>query len=169
MACPHVAGTAALVIAANPEWANTQVRQRLRDTAEDLGAPGFDYWYGYGLVNATAASAPGSVQTMHVASIDMSKDSKTRGRNTFVRAVATVAVVNATGTPLGDATVEGYWSGLTSDVDLETTDDEGRATLMSDRVKNAAGTFTFTVDNVVLDGWAYNQTANEETSNDITV
>ncbi|MBA7516845.1 hypothetical protein ES705_08894 [subsurface metagenome] len=61
MACPHVAGTAALVIAAYPEWANTQVRQQLRDTAYDLGAEEFDYWYGYGLVDAEKAVPPPTV------------------------------------------------------------------------------------------------------------
>jgi subtilisin family serine protease len=58
MACPHVAGTAALVMADNPGWTNEQVRQQLRNTAVDLGLPGFDYWYGDGLVDAYAASDP---------------------------------------------------------------------------------------------------------------
>lgn len=57
MACPHVAGSAALVWAANPGWSNTQVRARLQETAEDLGASGRDLWYGFGLVDAEAAAA----------------------------------------------------------------------------------------------------------------
>jgi len=57
MACPHVAGSAALVWAANPGWSNTQVRARLQETAEDLGASGRDPWYGFGLVDAEAAAA----------------------------------------------------------------------------------------------------------------
>ncbi|HIE31793.1 MAG TPA: peptidase S8 [Methanosarcinales archaeon] len=55
MACPHVAGTAALVIASDPNLTNDEVRGRLRDTADDLGAPGFDHLYGYGLVDADEA------------------------------------------------------------------------------------------------------------------
>ena len=55
MACPHVAGTAALVWAANPGWDNTQVRSRLQETAEDLGYTGWDSIYGFGLVDAEAA------------------------------------------------------------------------------------------------------------------
>lgn len=54
MATPHVAGVAALVYAsgvAKPAL----VRQRLDATASDLGAPGRDNLYGYGLVNASAA------------------------------------------------------------------------------------------------------------------
>jgi len=53
MACPHVAGTAALVIAAGIP----NVRTKLRDTAIDLGAVGKDIYYGYGRVNAADAVA----------------------------------------------------------------------------------------------------------------
>lgn len=55
MATPHVAGVAALVWTHNPAWTNSQIRQALRDSAEDLGAAGKDNSYGYGLVRATAA------------------------------------------------------------------------------------------------------------------
>jgi subtilisin family serine protease len=55
MASPHVAGTAALVMAAYPNWTNAQVRAQLRDTADDLGASGPDTWYGWGLVDADEA------------------------------------------------------------------------------------------------------------------
>lgn len=55
MAAPHVTGVAALAWAANPRLSNAQVRQVLRDTALDLGARGWDAYYGYGLVQAPAA------------------------------------------------------------------------------------------------------------------
>ena len=51
MACPHVAGTAALVIASGGD-----VRQCLQDTADGLGAAGKDNLYGYGLVDADEAA-----------------------------------------------------------------------------------------------------------------
>jgi len=51
MSCPHVAGTAALVIAAGI----ADVRTQLQTTADDLGASGQDPLYGFGLVNAKAA------------------------------------------------------------------------------------------------------------------
>jgi subtilisin family serine protease len=52
MATPHVTGVAALVLASNPGLTAMQLRARLQGTAVDLGAPGPDDSYGYGLVNA---------------------------------------------------------------------------------------------------------------------
>lgn len=57
MACPHVSGVAALILAVYPYYTNDQVRQTLWNTAEDLGAPGWDIYFGYGLVDAQAAVA----------------------------------------------------------------------------------------------------------------
>ena len=56
MAAPHVAGTAALLIAAGLTDANS-VRATLTATAVDLGAPGRDSSYGFGLVDASAVVA----------------------------------------------------------------------------------------------------------------
>jgi hypothetical protein len=56
MASPHVAGTAALILAANPNWTNDQVRAQLRATADDLGATGWDPQFGFGLVDAAEAA-----------------------------------------------------------------------------------------------------------------
>jgi subtilisin len=64
MACPHVAGTAALLWKAYPEYNNTQVRERLRSTAEDLGASGRDDEFGYGLVDAENATPPASITNL---------------------------------------------------------------------------------------------------------
>ena len=263
MACPHVAGTAALVIASS----GGDVRQCLKNTADDLGATGFDTKYGYGLVDAdgdalpdttppiitnvassaiTSTSAtitwdtdeladsvvkygiePGnynleaydsadvaahgvvltelqsnmpyyyvvnstdlsgntaqssehaftttkeaSGNSMHVNSIDMSTDSKTRGRNTFVWAVAAVTIVNNSGIPVDGATVSGHWSNATSDSDSGVTDASGLVSLKSDSVKNPQlGTkFTFTVDDVAKDDtWSYNPSANVIPDNSTTV
>jgi hypothetical protein len=63
MASPHVAGVAALVLGeglvadTNGNLrVNDEVRQRLIGTAQDLGAAGLDPWYGFGLVDAVAAT-----------------------------------------------------------------------------------------------------------------
>jgi serine protease len=62
MATPHVAATAALIIASgilgrHPTPA--QISARLRDTARKLGGGGDERLYGAGLVDAAAATAPG--------------------------------------------------------------------------------------------------------------
>lgn len=54
MATPHVAGAAALLFAAGAPDAAT-VRSLLESSATDLGTPGYDTTYGYGLVNPAAA------------------------------------------------------------------------------------------------------------------
>ena len=249
MACPHVAGTAALVIASG----EGDVRQCLKDTADDLGAAGKDNLYGYGLVDAdeaalgdlvpvvdienpadestvsgtavtievsasddigvdkveycivsggsqsmaynsgtgyweatwdstsvtdgirtitaTATNTIGQTSTdsitvevdntpntMYIDSIEMSKE--TRGKNT--NAIATVTIRDSTDNPVEGATVSGYWSGLTSDSDAGATDVNGEVALKSDRVKDASGTFTFTVNDVIKEGWTYEPSGNNE-------
>jgi subtilisin len=63
MASPHVAGVAALVLAKGVTDANgngrinDEVRQKMNSTAQNMGAAGRDTQYGYGLVNAAAATA----------------------------------------------------------------------------------------------------------------
>jgi subtilisin len=65
MAAPHVSGSAALVLNtpvgvydanANGKWDPDEVQKKLQDKATDLGTPGFDNLYGWGLVNAFAAT-----------------------------------------------------------------------------------------------------------------
>lgn len=74
MASPHVAGAAALVIAAgiadanNNGRVNDEVRDRLGATAIDLGREGRDSLFGFGLVNAQACLAePMSLQASDLA------------------------------------------------------------------------------------------------------
>lgn len=55
MATPHVAGLAALVIAAHPGYTNQQVRTAIDNCCVDLGAAGRDTLYGYGRVSALNA------------------------------------------------------------------------------------------------------------------
>jgi hypothetical protein len=68
-ACPHVAGTVASLISlsitldqfdgydfnSNEIWESWEARNRLLDTADDLGEAGRDVFYGYGLVDAQEA------------------------------------------------------------------------------------------------------------------
>jgi serine protease len=58
MACPHVSAVAALIWSHDPTKTASEVRAALESTAEDLGAPGRNNSYGYGLVQAAAACFP---------------------------------------------------------------------------------------------------------------
>jgi len=52
MACPHVAGVAALMYQADPTLTVEQVRIIAEETAKDLGAPGKDGKFGSGLIDS---------------------------------------------------------------------------------------------------------------------
>jgi serine protease len=54
-AAPHVTGVAALVLSAQPGLTPDRVQEAIERTATDLGPPGRDDQFGYGLVNAAAA------------------------------------------------------------------------------------------------------------------
>jgi len=55
-ATPIAAGVAALVKAANPSLKPSQVRTILQQTAQDIGPTGYDPFFNFGLVDATAAT-----------------------------------------------------------------------------------------------------------------
>ena len=118
MASPHVAGTAALVIAAGITdangngYINDEVRLRLQETAVDLGAPGRDPQYGYGLVDAEGAATPaGPINEAPTVSITSPADGATFGSGTEIDFAGT-----ATDTEEGDLTASLIW---TSDIDLQ--------------------------------------------------
>ncbi|MBA7517227.1 hypothetical protein ES705_09280 [subsurface metagenome] len=101
-----------------------------------------------------------SSNTMDVDSINMLL--KIAGIN--VNAIAKVTIVDAIGNPVEGATVSGVWSGETSDSDSGITDVDGKVSLQSDKVKNITNeiTFTFTVDDVIKDGWNYDSPADDD-------
>lgn len=55
MASPHVAAVAALMVEKDSAASPADIRERLRQTASDLGSPDRDDQYGYGLINPAAA------------------------------------------------------------------------------------------------------------------
>lgn len=54
-AAPHVAGVIAQLWSAFPDTSRDDLKQVIYDTCDDLGAPGWDEKYGYGLLNAERA------------------------------------------------------------------------------------------------------------------
>jgi len=88
MACPHVSGTAALVMAAYPSWTNVEVRDQLQKTADDLGATGFDTKYGYGLVDADEAAPQPSDSPPVVDIVNPANDSTVSGTEVIIEASA---------------------------------------------------------------------------------
>ncbi|MCU0500542.1 MAG: S8 family serine peptidase [Anaerolineae bacterium] len=61
MASPHVAGMAGLIFSLNPQLTNAQVRELIEKNVDDLGATGWDPYFGHGRINARkslAAVAP---------------------------------------------------------------------------------------------------------------
>jgi len=52
LAGPHMAGIVSLMLSAQPDLLPWEIRAILLSTAQDIGAPGFDYQSGHGFVNA---------------------------------------------------------------------------------------------------------------------
>ena len=57
MASPHVAGLAGLLFSLNPQLTNAQVRELIEKNVDDLGATGWDPYFGNGRINARKALA----------------------------------------------------------------------------------------------------------------
>jgi len=55
MATPHVAGASALLFSICPTCTSSEITQLLESTAIDLGEPGKDILFGYGLIDLTSA------------------------------------------------------------------------------------------------------------------
>ncbi|NEW05222.1 peptidase S8 [Paenibacillus sp. SYP-B3998] len=55
MASPHVTALAALIRSTNPSLKNTEVYEIIRQSAQDLGSPGRDKYFGFGLIDVVKA------------------------------------------------------------------------------------------------------------------
>ncbi len=101
-ACPHVAGVAALVFAAHPSYTNVQVRWAMDSTAIDLGAPGHDPYYGWGLVYAPDAVA--WVPPVPALTVTVATD-KTTYSGSPAKVTITTSVTDPAGGPAKGASV----------------------------------------------------------------
>jgi thermitase len=60
MASPHVAGLAGLLLSQDPSRTAADLERLITTTADDLGEPGWDPYFGYGRINALAALQAGA-------------------------------------------------------------------------------------------------------------
>ncbi len=107
-ACPHVSGVAALIWAIDSTFTNVQVRYIIESTAEDLGEPGWDPYFGHGLVDA--AAAVDEAMSPHVYMFINNIAMRTEVHGTQVYAFAYVQIKNTLDEFVQGATVTAYWS-----------------------------------------------------------
>ena len=142
MASPHVAGVAALVIAAGVTD-NDEVRAIMNSTAQDLGSSGRDPQYGYGLVAAAAAVAA-VVPPSPAVNVDVSTDKTNYVSGSDTTAVLTVAVKDENSSAI---------SGLDSSAFVTTLNDVSTTVVFIET--EAPGIYTGTLDISVLVDGAY--------------
>jgi subtilisin family serine protease len=65
MACPHVAGWAGLIRSLNKNLSNSEVMKILREATHDAGTPGWDHYYGYGIMDVPRALELASMHTQN--------------------------------------------------------------------------------------------------------
>jgi len=105
---------------------------------------------------------------LHIKSIDMSSGRDARTGKIFGKALVTV--VDASSKAVSSAAVSGKWSGATTDKDTRSTDSNGKAVITSNKVRAKRGlTFTFCVDNIAKDGYAYDSSSDAEKCDSVRV
>ncbi len=142
MAAPHVAGTAALILDNGVTDANgdgrvnaDDVRDILVNTAQDLGTTGRDTWFGFGLVDALAATgAPGERDPEVSVSLSIDKTSYIKGTDSVVKLTADVTDEN--GEPI---------SGLPASAFATTLDGSGQPPVVFSET-TTAGRYTGTLN-----------------------
>ncbi|MCU1589310.1 MAG: hypothetical protein JWP11_566 [Frankiales bacterium] len=120
MAAPFVSAAAALLRHAQPTLNVAAVRQRLMDTADDLGPPGFDPVYGAGFVDVVAAEAATTpIDLAAPAPYALSaRISSNRSTSPYLRPITVSTRVLANGIGADDLPVmlqrqvDGVWYGL---------------------------------------------------------
>ena len=104
MAAPHVAGSAALLWGANPELSNVNLRNTLRQSAEDLGLSSDEQ--GYGLVRADLAVAqvlPDNSSSVRLSGANRYQTAISIAKDSYPETKSADAVVIARGDVFADA------------------------------------------------------------------
>jgi flagellar hook assembly protein FlgD len=116
MASPVVAGVAALILSKNPLMTDEQVETVLQKSSVDLWRKGWDYFYGYGRVDAYKAlqstSSPISNITLSSASFTMTgSNKKTIAFSAFKGSKVSLYIQNSKGTTVKKLITNKAWSG----------------------------------------------------------
>lgn len=108
-ASPVTAGVVALMMAANPALSGVEIEKRLYASALDLGAAGFDKYFGHGRVDAAAAvlAAKGTATTLDSAAPSTSVTSPSGGSTVTGLAAIDVAATDNVGVTQVDLLVNG--------------------------------------------------------------
>lgn len=110
-----------------------------------------------------------ALPTMHVGDISFSADIRSWGRwGSWCKVTAFVLIADTSDIAVEGASVSGSWSGAYSSNVSGTTNNAGLVSFQTGWVKGC-GIFAFAVDDVTKDGWAYDPSANVETSDSITL
>lgn len=155
MSTPHVSGVAALIWSADPSKTNVEVREALSSTALDLGDPGRDNLYGFGLVQAYDAWQS-LIDKMHISAMDMSYIKI----GPFYFIFTKVTVVDENDKPVKDAEVSisiALPGGATA-TGTGTTRWNGTASIRYRT--NETGTFEATITDITHDHFTYDSDAN---------
>lgn len=144
MACPHAAGVAALVKSIDPGLTPAQVESILTSTAVDLGTPGDDVFFGFGLIDALAcvqAAAGGASGTPVLA---LSPDALAFGTESVT---LSVGVANQGGGVLDVTTIsdDAPWLTLTPVPSSGTSSDVASITCVVDRTGLSNGNYAATI------------------------
>lgn len=164
MASPHVAGRAALLLAATPSATPAQVADAIRAgatpnavTGAGSGSPNLLLYTGS---DSLAPLPPPAPVTVSVASLAGGWTSTSR--NAW-RASVTVAAKNASGEPVSGAVVSGGFSVGGSAVSC-TTGSTGSCRVQTGQLSNAVARTTFTVGGIAGPAMTYDATANAASS-----
>lgn len=121
MACPHVAGAAALACASGITT-NVAVRKKLTSTAEDLGTRGFDVYYGYGLVDAQKAGRTTATASIAAADADVASGIQITAPQDRTTVSGTAEVTAAVADNETASQVEFFVDGASISVDTDASD-----------------------------------------------
>jgi thermitase len=148
MATPHVAGLAGLIWSVAPNSTHNQVRQMMQNTAQDLGTPGWDQYFGYGRINALQALEPYSVnlQETNGANLTQPVNFFIDDANNLIPTEKTMQVITANpGTILWSATISPAVSWLDivpPDSGTISASSSNQLTLVASKPGGAYGTYS---------------------------